>query len=79
MASAPRGSVIAVIGDPLPGDVDPALWFPCAAVPSTRDYLFDAQWHTHPGRMAAHCAARGSDYRVSLYELPEKLPDATRY
>lgn len=46
MASSPCGSGIGLTADPLPGDVDPALWFPCAEVLSTRDYLFDAQWHT---------------------------------
>ena len=65
--------------DSLPDDVDPALWFQCDVLPSTRDYVFDAQWHTHPGRMAAYCAARRLDYRISPSELPEALPDATRY
>jgi hypothetical protein len=59
----------------LRGDVDPDLSFF-----SARDHvLFDASWPTFPGRMAAYCPHDDQDYRTSLYELPEDLPDATRY
>lgn len=65
----------------LPDDVDPELWFPSAQCGGERDYLFDAKWHTHPGRMKAYCPHRPDwpDYRISVYELPTDLPTATRY
>jgi hypothetical protein len=67
----------------LPDDVDPELWFvsPHTRCDAGRDYLFDKHWLTHPGRMAAYCPhdPEWPDYRISLGELPENLPSATRY
>jgi hypothetical protein len=67
----------------LPPDVDPEVWFtsPHARCRGGRDYLFDKHWLTHPGRMAAYCPhdREWPDYRISLSELPEELPAATRY
>ena len=65
----------------LPDDVDPELWFPSAQCGGERDYLFDAKCHTFPGRMKAYCPHRPDfpDYRISLSELPDNLPVATRY
>ena len=73
----------AEVRPPLPDDVDPELWFtsPHPRCRGGRDYLFDKHWLTHPGRMAAYCPhdADWPDYRISLQELPEDLPPATRY
>jgi hypothetical protein len=70
-------------GVALPSDVDPELWFVSShpICRGGRDYLWDEQWHTHPGRMAAYCPhdAEHSDYRISLQGLPGDLPAATRY
>ena len=67
----------------LPDDIDPKLWFASRRrqCRGERDYLFDKHWLTHPGRMAAYCPhdAEHPDYRISLSELPESLPDETRY
>ena len=67
----------------LPDDVDPALWFvsPHARCDGGQDFLFDKHWLTHPGRMAAYCPhdPEWPDCRISLPELPEDLPPATRY
>ena len=65
----------------LPEDVDPELWFASARCGGERDYLFDAKWHTHPGRMKAYCPHQPDwpDYRISVDELPADLPVATRY
>ena len=69
--------------DALPDDVDAELWFmsPHERCGSGRDYLFDSHWHTHPGRMSAYCPHDPAwpDYRISLSELPDDLPTATRY
>ena len=62
----------------LPGDIDPTLSFFSTRCDGDH-FLFDASWPTFPGRMAAYCPHDDQDYRVSLYELPEDLPDATRY
>jgi hypothetical protein len=67
----------------LPSDVDPEVWFTSsrAACRGSRDYLFDKHWLTNPGRIAAYCPhdEKWPDYRISLSELPEELPAATRY
>lgn len=64
----------------LPNDVDPELWFRSARCGGQRDFLFDAKWTTHPGRMKAYCPhSDWADYRISVYELPDDLPLATRY
>jgi hypothetical protein len=73
---AGKGGVVS--GD-LPADIDPELWFPCAEHPGERDYLWDARWHTHVGRMAAYCPTRGVSFRVSYDGMPQPLPTATRY
>ena len=63
----------------MPEGIDPQLWFKCGHDAETREYLYNARWHTFPGRMAAYCVARQLAFRVSLDELPEDLPTATRY
>jgi hypothetical protein len=67
----------------LPDDVDPEMWFRSTRTECDggRDYLWNGEWHTFPGRMAAYCPHRPehSDYRISLSELPDDLPVATRY
>lgn len=85
-SNLPPGVMIADDQDlerPLPADVDPRLWFvsPHARCRGGRDYLFDKHWLTHPGRMAAYCPhdVEWPDYRISLGELPDDLPEATRY
>jgi hypothetical protein len=55
------------VPDELPDDVDPRLAF-LASHCGGDDYLYDAGWHTFPGRMAAYCPHRGRDYRISAYE-----------
>ena len=67
----------------LPDDVDPEMWF-VSSTPECaggRDYLWDSLWHTFPGRMSAYCPHRPEhpDYRISLSQLPDDLPAATRY
>ena len=42
------------VADELPDDVDPRLAFPAARCGGD-DYLYDARWHTFPGRIAAYC------------------------
>ena len=76
-ASAEPAQIRDIVG--LPADIDPAIWFPCRKVPSSVDYLFDSRWPTWPGLMAAYCPAEEQDYRISREELPEDLPEATRY
>jgi hypothetical protein len=68
------------VDDRLPDDVDPEIWFWSARC-GGRDYLFDAHWLTHPGRMAVFCPhdPKHPGYRISKSELPGDLPDATRY
>lgn len=46
-----------------------------------RDYLYDSGWHTFPGRMAVWCPhdPAHASYRISIDELPDDLPDATRW
>lgn len=65
----------------LPDDIDRELWFASAKCGGERDYLFDAKWHTWPGRMKAYCPHQPDrpDYRISVTELPEDLPVTTRY
>src|SRR5688500_7910396 len=65
---------------PLPAAGHPALSYYSERCGGD-DYLFDKRWHTHPGRMAAYCPhdPKHPDYRISAYELPADLPDATRY
>lgn len=63
----------------LPEDIDPELWFECPHHAPSRDYLVREPWHTFPGRMQAWCETRRLTFRVSKKELPETLPDATRY
>jgi hypothetical protein len=63
----------------LPDDIDPELWFECRHHPGQRDYLYNARWHTFPGRMGAYCPTRKVSFRVSIAEMPSDLPLATRY
>jgi len=63
----------------LPDDIDPELWFPCADVPGSRDYLYSSIWHTFPGRMGAYCAAKDLYFRVSADEIPSDRPLTTTY
>lgn len=64
----------------LPDGIDPELWFwseQCGG----RDYLHDAHWLTHPGRMAVYCPhdPDRNGYRISKGELPDDIPAASRY
>lgn len=72
----------ASLREDLPEDVRPAYPFRSlrARCESGTDFLFDKHWLTHPGRMAAYCPHNPShpDYRVSLCELPDDLPEETR-
>ena len=61
------------------GDLDPKLWFPCAHNPDAHDILYPSAGNTFPGRIPAWCETRQVSYRVSLSELPDDLPLATRY
>ncbi|MGB8651587.1 MAG: hypothetical protein WCD35_13115 [Mycobacteriales bacterium] len=63
----------------LPPDIDPELWFTCVQDSADRDYLYNAKWHTFPGRMPAYCPSRKVSFRVSKAELPDALPTPTRY
>lgn len=65
--------------EPLPEEIDPALWFPCRHDPTTRDYLYPSSWHTFPGRMGAYCAGRKVWFRASKMEIPDDAPAATKY
>jgi hypothetical protein len=64
----------------IPDDVNPNLAFFSKRCQGD-DYLFDSGWLTFSGRMSAFCPhdPDSPDYRVSKYELPEELPEATRY
>jgi len=62
----------------LPDDIDANLSFFSVRC-GDDDFVFDSSWHTFPGRMTAYCPHDDQDYRISLYELPEHLSDATRY
>lgn len=56
----------------LPDDVDPRLSFAAAGCGGD-DYLYDAGWHTFPGRMAAYLSPpwRGlPDQRLRASEYP---------
>jgi hypothetical protein len=46
--------------------------------PEGRDLLYPAAGNTFRGRMPAWCETRQVSYRVSLSELPDDLPLATR-
>lgn len=63
----------------LPEDMDATLSFFSERCHG-EDYLYDSGWHTFPGRMSACCPhdSSFSDYRISAYELPRELSDATR-
>src|SRR4051812_24164395 len=63
----------------MPDGIDEELWFPCRHNPETRDYLYNASWHTFVGRMPAYCADRRVFFRISFKELPAELPAATQY
>jgi len=66
----------------LPDDIDPELWFASKQCGGQRDYLYDSGGHTWPGRMSAYCPHEDeahSGYRISVHELPDDLPTATRY
>ena len=67
------------MSDELPAEIDPALWFPCSDVPGARDYLYSAAWHTFTGRMGAYCPAKQVWFRVSASEIPDAVPESTRY
>ncbi|WP_134012330.1 hypothetical protein [Kribbella sp. VKM Ac-2566] len=60
------------------GDIDPELWFPCPYREGARDILYPSAGNTFRGRMPAWCELRQVSFRVSLSELPDDLPVATR-
>lgn len=60
------------------GDLDPELWFPCVHHPGERDILHPSAGNTFIGRIPAWCETRQVSFRVSLSELPDDVPEATR-
>lgn len=60
------------------GDLDPELWFPCVHHPGARDILYPSAGNTFRGRMPAWCETRQVSFRVSLSQLPDDIPEATR-
>jgi hypothetical protein len=58
---------------------DEALWFPCVDHPGARDLLVPAIANPVLGRLPAWCPTREVRFRVSPSELPDDLPEATRY
>lgn len=61
------GHAIWSVTDPLPSDVDPALWFETESC--GRHYLVDGNAHTFPGRMWAFCAKNDIYTRVDRSEI----------
>ncbi|MEO9325378.1 hypothetical protein ABFT23_17940 [Nocardioides sp. C4-1] len=60
-------------------DLDDDLWFPRVHHPGARDLLYPAAGNTSWGRLPAWCETRQVSFRVSLDELPDGVPEATRY
>src|SRR5690606_15440982 len=62
-----------------PEEIDPELWFACAAHPDGRD-LVVGNAHTFAGRIAAVCPQDdGRRYYASAYSVLQDCPPATRY
>jgi hypothetical protein len=60
------------------GDIDPEFWFPCSEREGERDILYPSSGNTFRGRMPAWCEHKQVSYRVSLSDLPDDAPEATR-
>ncbi len=61
------------------GDLDETLWFPCEHHAGARDLLYPSAGNTFRGRLPAWCETRQVSFRVSVSQLPDDLPEATRY